>query len=93
MAFIFSNRPVSLTCVPCKLLDHIVFSASMAFLENVNFFQTKNTYFGRGKVLTVDCVINNWAKISNKGSQVDTFILDLNVRSMIMVSAERQRNG
>ena len=43
-------RPVSLTCVPCKLLEHIVCSNIMAHLAlmNINFCQTNNMHSGSG---------------------------------------------
>ena len=40
-------RPVSLTCVPSKLLEHIVCSNIMAHL-NINFCQTDNMHSGNG---------------------------------------------
>ena len=37
-------RPVSLTCVPCKLLEHIVCSISWLILMNINSCQTGNMH-------------------------------------------------
>ena len=61
-------RPVSLTCVPCKLLEHIVCSNIMAHLDEYRKGHSCETQ------LTV--VINDWAKILDNRGQVDTFILD-----------------
>ena len=35
-------RPVSLTCIPCKLLEHIVCSNIMAHLDEHNSCRTGN---------------------------------------------------
>ena len=41
-------RPVSLTCVPCKLLEHIVCSNIMAHLDEHKHRQTNNMHSGSG---------------------------------------------
>ena len=68
-------RPVSLTCVPCKLLEHIVCSNT---LMNINFCQTKQHAFRKWHSCETQLatVINDWAKILDNKGQVDTFILD-----------------
>ena len=38
--------PVSLTCVPCKLLEHIICSTSWPTLMNINFCRTNNMHSG-----------------------------------------------
>ena len=71
-------RPVSLTCVPCKLLEHIVCSNIMAHLDKNQLLSDRQHAFRKRR----DCetqlttVINDWAKVLDKGGQVDTFILD-----------------
>ena len=45
-------RPISLTCVPCKLLEHIVFSNIMAIWMNINFSQIDNMHLEKGTVVT-----------------------------------------
>ena len=71
-------RPVSLTCVPCKLLKHIVFSNIMAHLDEHTLLSDRQHAFRKKhscetQVITV---INDWARILDKGRQVDTFVLD-----------------
>ena len=72
-------RPVSLTCVPCKLLEHIVCSNIMAHLDEHKLLSDRQHAFrkkkhsGETQLITV---INDWARILDKGGQVDTFILD-----------------
>ena len=71
-------RPVSLTCVSCKLLVHIVCSNIMAHLNEYKLLSDRQHAFRKmhicGTQLTT--VINDWAKILDSGGQVDTFILD-----------------
>ena len=71
-------RPVSLTCVPCKLLEHIVCSNIMAHLDEYKLLSDRQHAFWKGHScetqLTI--VINDWAKILDNRGQVHTFILD-----------------
>lgn len=39
-------RPISLTSVPCKLLEHIIYSNLVSFLESNSFFPLGNTVSG-----------------------------------------------
>ena len=64
-------RPVSLTCVPCKLLEHIVCSNIMAHLDEHKLLSDKQHAFRK-----LATVVNDWAKILDNKGQVDTFILD-----------------
>ena len=71
-------RPVSLTCIPCKLLEHIVCSNIMGHLDQYNLLSDKQHAFRKWHSCETQLitVINDWAKILNKKGQVDTFILD-----------------
>ena len=71
-------RPVSLTCVPCKLLKHIVCSNIMAHLDEYKLLSDRQHAFrkGHGCKTQLTTVINDWAKIFDYRGQVDTFILD-----------------
>ena len=72
-----SYRPVSLTCVPCKLLEHIVCSNIMAHLDEYKLLSDRQHAFRKGHSCETQLttVINDWAKILDNGGQVDTFIL------------------
>ena len=70
--------PVSLTWVPCKLLEHIVCSNIMAHLDKYQLLSD----LGKGTAVKLSCpscetqlttVINDWVKILDKGGQVLDF--------------------
>ena len=71
-------RPVSLTCVPCKLLEHTVCSNIMAHLDEYKLLSDRQHAFRNGHICETQLttVINDWAKILANRGQVDTFILD-----------------
>ncbi|MES9950854.1 MAG: reverse transcriptase family protein, partial [Candidatus Thiodiazotropha sp.] len=71
-------RPVSLTCVPCKLLEHIVCSNIMKHLEKHSILSDRQHAFRKNHSCETQLVtvVNDWAKILDEGGQVDTFILD-----------------
>ena len=71
-------RPVSLTCVPCKLLEHIVCSNIMAHLDEHRLLSEKQHAFRKWHSCETQLitVIDDWAKILDNQGQVDTFILD-----------------
>ena len=71
-------RPVSLTCVPCKLLEHMVSSNIMANLDEHRHLSEKQHAFMKWHSCETQLitVINDWAKILDNQGQVDTFILD-----------------
>ena len=71
-------RLVSLTCVPCKLLEHIVCSNIMAHLDGYKLLSDRQHAFRKRHSCETQLttVINDWAKILDNRGQVDTFILD-----------------
>ena len=71
-------RPVSLTCIPCKLLEHIVCSNIKAHLDEHELLSNRQHAFRKWHSCETQLttVINDWAKILDKKGQVDTFILD-----------------
>ena len=70
-------RPVSLTCIPCKLFEHIVCSNIMAHLDEHELLSDKQhavrKWHNCETQLTM--VIDDWAKELDNHGQVDTFIL------------------
>ena len=77
-SLVCNYRPVSLTCVPCKLLEHIVCSNIMAHLDEHKLLSDRQHAFRKRHSCETQLitVINDWAKILDIGGQVDTFILD-----------------
>ena len=71
-------RPVSLTCVACKLLEHIVCSNIMAHLNGHKLLSEKQHAFRKWHSCETQLttVISDWASILDDKGQVDTFILD-----------------
>ena len=76
-AFACNYRPVSLTCVPCKLLEHIVCLNIMAHLDEYKLLSDRQHAFRKRHSCETQLTtaINDWAKILDNGGQVDTFIL------------------
>ena len=77
-ALVCNYHPVSLTCVPCKLLEHIVCSNIMAQLDEYQLLSDRQHAFRKRHSCETQLttVINDWVKILDRGGQVDTFILD-----------------
>ena len=71
-------RPVSLTCILCKALEHIVYSNIMDHLEKHSLLSDRQHAFRKKHSCETQLVrvIKDWAKILDKGGQIDTFILD-----------------
>ena len=71
-------HPVSLTCVPCKLLEHIVCSNIMSHLDHHKLLSDRQHAFRKSHSCETQLatVIDDWAKILDNQGQVDTCILD-----------------
>src|SRR5260221_4024738 len=71
-------RPVSLTSIVCKTLEHIVFSCVSKHLESKKIFTPRQHGFRSGHSCESQLVlsIDDWAKVIDRGSQVDVAILD-----------------
>ena len=71
-------RPVCLTCLPCKLLEHIVFLNTMARLDEYNLLSDRQHAFRKRHSCETQLttVMNDWAKLLDNRRQVDTFIFD-----------------
>ena len=71
-------RPISLTSVTCKLLEHIIHSNIIKHLEANTILSEKQHGFRkrRGCETELVMVVNDFAKILNNSQQVDTILLD-----------------
>ena len=72
-------HPIFLTCVPCKLLEHIVCSSIMVHFDEHKLLSDKQHAFRKWHSCETQLarVINDWAKILDNKGQVDTFIIYL----------------
>ena len=98
-------RPVSLTYVPCMLLEHIVCSNIMAHLDEHKLLSDRQHAFRKRHSCETQLitVINDWAKLLDDDGQVDIswtsrkllihpLMNYLNASCMVMVLVERLWN-
>ena len=71
-------RPISLTCVACKVLEHIVCSKVMDHLESYNLLSDAQHGFRRHRSCESQLIlcINDIAKSLDSGDQTDAILLD-----------------
>ena len=71
-------RPVSLTSVVCKVLEHIVCSNLMNHLDAHGLITNRQHAFYKGRSCTTQLctVIHDWSKSIDQGLKTDVFILD-----------------
>ena len=76
-SFACNYLPDAVTCVACKLLEHIVCSNIMAHLDEHKLLSDKQHAFRKwhSYETQLTTVINDWAKILDNQGQVDPFIL------------------
>ena len=69
-----TNHPVSITCEPCKMLEHSMYSKTMDLL-NEHTLQSDKMLLGKDSCETqVTTAINDWAKSLDNTGQVNTFM-------------------
>ena len=71
-------RPVSLTSVVCKVLEHIVCSSLMSHLDSHGIISNRQHAFRKGRSCTTQLctVLHDWCETTDQGLQTDAFILD-----------------
>ena len=71
-------RPISLTCIICKLLEHVVTSSIMKHLEYNNILYDLQHGFRSSRSCETQLVsfIQDLAKSSDKNIQTDLIIMD-----------------
>ena len=79
-------RPVSLTCIPCKLLEHIVCSNIMAHLDEHELLSDRQHAFRKWHSCETQLttVINDWAKILDKKAR-STLLYSILKRLLILL--------
>ena len=71
-------RPVSLTCIICKIIESIIRDKLMEYMESNNLFSNKQFGFlnGRSTVLQLLTVLDKWTKIIDEGGTIDCVYFD-----------------
>ena len=71
-------RPVSLTSVPCKIMEHILVSQIMSHLENNNILVTNQHGFRKGHSCETQLLelTNDITRNLDEGVQTDIIVLD-----------------
>jgi len=71
-------RPVSLTCVCCKVMEHVVLSHLNRFITDNNLLSNLQHGFRRGFSCETQLVltVNDWMSVLNNRGQVDAILLD-----------------
>ena len=71
-------RPISLTCIACKLLEHIVHSTTMDFLDSCKILSPFQHGFRQGRSCETQLLttLNDFSKTLNKSEQTDAVLLD-----------------
>lgn len=71
-------RPISLTSIVCKILEHIICSNIMAHIDANNILSDRQHAFRKSHSCTTQLchVINDWAFNIDRGFQTDAFIID-----------------
>ena len=71
-------RPISLTSIACKLLEHIVHSTIMDFLDSGNILTPFQHGFRQGRSCETQLIttLNDFSNCLNKSGQIDAVLLD-----------------
>ena len=71
-------RPVSLTCIACKILESIVREQLIDYLKKNKLFSNKQFGFlgGRSTTLQLLKVLDNWTDILDRGGSIDAVYFD-----------------
>ena len=71
-------RPISLTSIPCKILEHIIYSQLVNFLESNMFFNAAQHGFRKSFSCETQLLLftNDLHSALDRGSQMDCVFLD-----------------
>ena len=71
-------RPVSLTCIPCKMLESIVRDKVMEYMKQHKLFSKQQFGFinGRSTTLQLLHVLNKWTEIIDNGGNITVAYMD-----------------
>ena len=71
-------RPISLTCISCKIMESIIRNHIMEYFHTNNLFSSKQFGFikGRSTVLQLLNLIDSWTSSLENGGQIDVIYTD-----------------
>ena len=71
------NRPISLTCVACKIMESIINDVVITHLKESNLFCNCQFHFvsGRSVQLQISSLLNHWTGILDRGHTIDVAYL------------------
>ena len=71
-------RPISLTCIVCKLMETLVRNSLVEYMKKNNLFSNQQYGFisGRSTVLQLIRVLDRWTEILDKGGSIDVIYCD-----------------
>ena len=71
-------RPISLTSITCKVLEHIIHKNRISHLDQQRILTDVQPGFRKSQSCETQLIktVNNLAKSLNKGQQVDSILLD-----------------
>ena len=72
-------RPISLTCIVCKLLEHIISTNIHAHLENYGILHNAQHGFRKQRSCETQLIntVHNFASALNNREQIDAILLDM----------------
>ena len=72
-------RPVSLTCIVCKIMESIIRDYIMSHFHNNKFFSQKQFGFIKGRSTTTQLlhIMDIWTECLEQGGQMDVIYTDL----------------
>ena len=84
-------RPVSLTCVACKLLEHIIHSHTMKYLDSHKILTTAQHGFRSGHSCETQLIqtVHDFAYSLNNKTQTDVVIMDFSILAFDTVPHNR----
>ena len=74
-------RPVSLTSIPCKIMDSLIQDQIMKHMKSNNLFSSRQYGFldGRSTVLQLLTVLDKWTKTIDEGGSIDCTYCDFKI--------------
>ena len=75
---ISNYRPISLTCIVCKIMESLIRDQLMEYFLNCNLFSNKQFGFIKGRSTTLQLlnVVDKWTSYLEHGGQIDVIYMD-----------------